>query len=83
MKFPADRAVGHYHCISRIVDRRFIFEKEEKEQYVKFMREYEAFCQVRVLTFCVMSNHYDILRYFVDQKKNGPRMTRMHANNFP
>ena len=25
------------------------------------MREYEAFCQVRVLTFCVMSNHYHIL----------------------
>ena len=25
------------------------------------MREYEGFCQVRVLTFCVMSNHYHIL----------------------
>ena len=25
------------------------------------MREYEAFCQVRVLTFCVMSNHDHIL----------------------
>ena len=61
LKFPADRPVGHYHCISRIVDRRFIFEEAEKEEFVRLMREYEAFCQVRVLTFCVMSNHYHIL----------------------
>ena len=43
------------------MDRRFIFEEAEKEQFVRLMREYEAFCQVRVLTFCVMSNHYHIL----------------------
>jgi putative transposase len=28
---------------------------------VKFMRTYETFCQVRVLTYCVMSNHFHIL----------------------
>ena len=56
--FPTERPVGHYHCISRIVDRRFIFEEAEKEHFTRLMREYEAFCQVRVLTFCVMSNHY-------------------------
>ncbi len=56
-----ERPVGHYHCISRIVDRRFIFEQAEKEHFTRLMRECEAFCQVRVLTFCVMSNHYHIL----------------------
>ena len=56
-----DRPVGHYHCISRIVDRRFIFGEPEKEHFTQLMREYEGFCQVRVLTFCVMSNHYHIL----------------------
>ena len=61
MKFPTDRPVGHYHCISRIVDRRFIFDEAEKEQFTRLMREYEVFCHVRVLTFCVMSNHYHIL----------------------
>ena len=61
LKFPTERPVGHYHCISRIVDRRFIFEEAEKEHFTRLMREYEAFCQVRVLTFCVMSNHYHIL----------------------
>ncbi len=43
------------------MDRRFIFEEAEKEHFTRLMREYEAFCQVRVLTFCVMSNHYHIL----------------------
>jgi len=43
------------------VDRRFIFEAAEKEYFTRLMRECEAFCQVRVMTFCVMSNHYHIL----------------------
>ena len=43
------------------MDRRFIFGEAEKEHFTRLMREYEGFCQVRVLTFCVMSNHYHIL----------------------
>ncbi len=33
----------------------------EKEQFVKFMRLYERFYGLRVLTFCIMSNHFHIL----------------------
>jgi REP element-mobilizing transposase RayT len=50
-----------YHCISRVVDRRFVLGDVEKEQFVAYMRIYEQFCQVRVLAFCVMSNHFHIL----------------------
>lgn len=50
-----------YHCISRVVDRRLVLGSEEKEQFVAYMRSYERFCQVRVLAFCVMSNHFHIL----------------------
>ena len=50
-----------YHCISRVVDRRFAFGDAEKEKFVVLMRLYERFCQVRVLAFCVMSNHFHIL----------------------
>jgi len=50
-----------YHCISRVVDRRFVFGDEEKEQFRHYMRVYEKFCQVRVLAFCLMSNHFHIL----------------------
>jgi len=50
-----------YHCVSRVVDKRKIFGFTEKEKFVLYMREYEAFCQVRILTYCVMSNHFHIL----------------------
>ena len=50
-----------YHCISRVVDRRFVFGDAEKEQFLSYLRVYERFCQVRVLAFCVMSNHFHLL----------------------
>jgi hypothetical protein len=53
--------MAHYHCISRVVNREFVFGDVEREQFVQFMREYEAFCGVRVLTYCILSNHFHIL----------------------
>lgn len=61
LKVPGDRPVGYYHCISRVVDRRFIFEEVQKEHFAALMRECEAFCEVRVLTYCLMSNHFHVL----------------------
>ena len=53
--------MAYYHCVSRVVERRFAFQDEEREQFVRLMRAYEAFCQVRVLSYCVMSNHFHIM----------------------
>ena len=50
-----------YHCISRVVDRQFVLGTPEKEKFVDYMRAYERFCQVRVLGFSVMTNHFHIL----------------------
>jgi putative transposase len=50
-----------YHCLSRVVDRRFIFGDSEKELFRSLMLELAAFCQVRILTYCLMSNHFHIL----------------------
>ena len=50
-----------YHCISRVVDRRFIFGDQEKEYFVALMRKLESFHGVRIVTFCVMSNHFHLL----------------------
>jgi len=52
---------AYYHCVSRVVDRRFIFQDEEREHFVRLLRAYETFCQVRVVTYCVMSNHFHVL----------------------
>jgi putative transposase len=50
-----------YHCISRVVDRRFVFEELEREHFRMFMRMQENFSGCRVLSYCVMSNHFHIL----------------------
>ena len=50
-----------YHVVSRVVERRFAFGDEEKEKFRMFMRMAENFTGCRVLTYCVMSNHFHIL----------------------
>jgi REP element-mobilizing transposase RayT len=50
-----------YHCLSRVVDRRFILHDTEKDHFLALLRECEAFCRVRVLTFAILSNHFHIL----------------------
>jgi REP element-mobilizing transposase RayT len=50
-----------YHCISRVVDRRFVFEQDERERFRAFMRMQENFSGCRILSYCLMSNHIHIL----------------------
>ena len=50
-----------YHCISRVVDRRFVFGDEERERFRTCMRMQENFSGCRVLSYCVMSNHVHVL----------------------
>jgi REP element-mobilizing transposase RayT len=44
-----------------VVDGRFILGEVEKEHFVSLLREYEGFCEVKVLTYCVMDNHFHVL----------------------
>jgi hypothetical protein len=57
MRFPRVKAdgQGYYHCVSRVVEGRFIFEisghgSVEAEQFIELMRRLEAFSGVRVLS---------------------------------
>ena len=68
MRPPRVKAEGRsfYHCVSRVVDRRFIFQTAghgfpEAERFVLLMRRLEAFSGVRVLTYTLMSNHFHLL----------------------
>ena len=60
-KADENTLIAHYHCISRVVDRRFALGDEEKEHFLRLMRGYEVFCGVKVVSFCCMSNHFHIL----------------------
>ena len=61
LKASPDLPVAYYHCLSRVVNRDFVLGDVEREKFVDLLREYEAFCQVRVITYCVMSNHFHVL----------------------
>ena len=55
------RQAAHYHCISRVVDRNFVFDEHERDVFRKIMRQVEAFCGVRVLAWTMLSNHFHVL----------------------
>lgn len=55
------RETNHYHVMSRVVNRDYIFGDEEKEFFRRTMRKLEAFTGLQVLTYCIMSNHWHIL----------------------
>ena len=50
-----------YHCISRVVDRRLVFGERECEAFRMYVRMYENFSGCRVLSYCLMSNHFHLL----------------------
>jgi putative transposase len=50
-----------YHCVSRVVDRRFVFGDTEREQFRIYLRMYENFSGCRILSYCIMSNHFHVL----------------------
>jgi hypothetical protein len=47
----ADAAVGYHDCLSRMVDRRLIRGEVEQDHFVSVLREYAAFCEVKLLTY--------------------------------
>jgi hypothetical protein len=61
LKAPAFLPVAYYHVVSRVVDRQFVLGEEEKDKMVEYMRTYERFGGLRVISYCIMSNHFHIL----------------------
>jgi REP element-mobilizing transposase RayT len=60
-----------YHCISRVVDRRFVLGAQEKEKFRALMRMYEKFSGCRITSYCLMGNHFHLLLEVPPMPKNG------------
>ena len=52
-----------YHLVSRSVWREFVFKKEGREYFVELMRKQADFSDLKVLGYCIMSNHVHIMVY--------------------
>ncbi|MEM6883789.1 MAG: transposase [Verrucomicrobiota bacterium] len=61
MRAPEEWSSAYYHCISRVVGREFLLGDKEKDCFVKLMRKYERFCCLKVVSYCVMDNHFHLL----------------------
>ena len=54
------------HLISRIANRAFFLNDEEKTRFVERLWRVATFSCVEVLAYCFMSNHFHILVYVPD-----------------
>ena len=60
-----------YHCVARVVDRRFAFGPDDKEQFRIYLRMMENFSGCRVLAYCIMCNHFHVLLEVPPRPKAG------------
>ncbi len=81
MRFPRIKPStrSFYHCISRVVDDRFIFaihlgRSVPAEKLISIMRPLEAFTGVCVLDYVIMSNHIYPVIYVLCRKRRLQRL---------
>lgn len=65
---------SYYHCVSRVVDRRLVFQADEKEVFRSILRKLETFLGIRVATYCLMGNHFHLLLEVPD-RETMPRLS--------
>ncbi len=60
-RIKAENGIGCYHVTSRIVDRSYKMDDEEREIFRYILRKAEVFSGVNVLTYAILSNHFHVL----------------------
>jgi REP element-mobilizing transposase RayT len=78
-----EEGAAYYHIMSRVVDRRQVFDDGEKERFRKTLRAVAGFAGVEILTWTCLSNHWHILVYVpqrqeVDDQMLGKRLSYLY-----
>jgi len=66
-----------FHCLSRVVERRFAFGKTEKDFFRHLLRRVEAFSGVRVVTWTILDNHFHLLVHISPRPAEGYTETQL------
>ena len=54
-------AANCHHVMSRVIEGRFIFDRQVKEKFREFLVAHCEFAGVELITWCCMSNHFHLL----------------------
>lgn len=52
---------AYYHIMSRTVGNEFLLGPEEKEKFVEIVKKFSRLYFVKILGYCIMSNHFHLL----------------------
>ena len=63
-----ESGAAYYHIMSRVVDRRMVFDDGEKERFRKTLRAVAEFAGIRIMTYACLSNHWHILIYVPERE---------------
>ena len=76
---------SYYHVTSRALERRAIFDEVAAEKFRGFMRQVEAFTGVKVVTYCIMSNHVHLLLHVPSRREisDDDMLSRFEKNFSP
>ncbi|MEI6515815.1 MAG: transposase [bacterium] len=64
-----EEGAAYYHIMSRVVDRRMVFDDGEKERFRKTLRAVAEFAGVRIMTWTCMTNHWHVLIYVPEREE--------------
>jgi len=67
---------SYYHCMSRVIDRRMILNRDEKERFRKIMRAVADFAGIEILTYAVMTDHLHMLLYVPESEPTEEEILR-------
>ena len=59
-----------YHVMARVIEGRMIFDDIAKEKFRTLLDVHCRFAQIRLITFCIMGNHWHALIEVPDPEKN-------------
>jgi putative transposase len=60
---------GYYHCMSRIIERRYVLGPAEKQRLHNLLRSLAAFGGIEILAYCLLSNHFHILAQVPEKRE--------------
>ena len=52
-----------HHLVSRIAHRVYFLKDEERNEFIDMMRRTAEFCGIKLIGWCIMTNHFHILAY--------------------